>query len=37
MEKDQKIDIQQNEPKDGNPTKKDQVEQKADGNRDLSH
>ena len=32
MEKDQKIDIQQNEPKDGNPTKKDQVEQNNKNN-----
>jgi molecular chaperone GrpE len=32
MEKDQKIDIQQNEPKDGSPTKKDQVEQNNKNN-----
>jgi molecular chaperone GrpE len=32
MEKDQKIDIQQNEPKDGDPTKKNQVEQNNKNN-----
>jgi len=32
MEKDQKIDIQQNEPKDGDPTKKNKVEQNNKNN-----